>query len=143
MFEILKKRLIWEKEFTKTSYERFKKELVYTRNNVIDSDGNMSFTVDSLIEINNIIIDSNNITLKKVDVKPYEFDKIYMDKDLIENKLYQRLDQFHEMKITPVKFHSITLSKIHTIYDGNDRTCKPLFSNDDKVKSLLMRQKLK
>ena len=70
MFEILKERLIWEKKFTKSSYGRFKKELVYTRNNVIDSDGNMSFTVDSLIEINNIIIDSNNITLKKVDVKP-------------------------------------------------------------------------
>ena len=109
MFEILKERLIWEKKFTKSSYGRFKKELVYTRNNVIDSDGNMSFTVDYLIE----------------------------------NKLYQRLDQFHEMKITPVKFYSITLSKIHILYDGSGRTCKPLFSNDDKVKSLLMRQKLK
>ena len=40
----------------------------------------MCLTVDSLIEINNIITGSNNITLRKVNVKPYEFDKKYMDK---------------------------------------------------------------
>ena len=34
---------------------------------------------------------SNNITLKKVYVKPYGFDKTYMDKDLIEGKFYQAL----------------------------------------------------
>ena len=46
-------------------------------------------TVDTLIAINNKIKSSSNTTLKKVDVKPYEFDKMYMDKDLTENKLYQ------------------------------------------------------
>ena len=39
----------------------------------------MCLTVDSLIEINNIITDSDNITLRKV--KPYGFDKMYMDKE--------------------------------------------------------------
>ena len=43
----------------------------------------MYLTVDSLIEINKIITDSNNITLKKVNLKPYGFDKMYVDKELI------------------------------------------------------------
>ena len=37
----------------------------------------MYLTADSLIEINNIITVSNNITFRKVNVKPYGFDKIY------------------------------------------------------------------
>ena len=41
----------------------------------------MSLIVNSLIEINNIITGSNNITLRKVNVKPYGFDKMYMDKE--------------------------------------------------------------
>ena len=45
--------------------------------------------VDSLIDINNITIDSNNFTLGKVNVKPYGYDDIYIDKDLVEEKVYQ------------------------------------------------------
>ena len=41
----------------------------------------MYLTVYSLIEINNIIIGSNNITLRKVNVKSYGFDKMYTDKE--------------------------------------------------------------
>ena len=51
------------------------------KSNFIDSDNNMHMIVDSLIDINNIITGSNNITLRNV--KPYEYDKMYMDKDLI------------------------------------------------------------
>ena len=70
----------------------------------------MYFKVDSLIEINDMIISSNNVILKKVDVKSYRFDKV---------KLYQ------------TKFFSILLNKIHPSYDGNGRMCKMLFANDD------------
>ena len=73
----------------------------------------MYFKVDSLIEINDMIISSNNVILKKVDVKPYRFDKI---------KLYQ------------TKFFSILLNKIHWFYDGNGRTCKILFANDGIIR---------
>ena len=59
----------------------------------------MYLTVNSLIEINNIITASNNITLKKVNVKLYRFDKMYMDKELIEDKLYQIIDQFKKEKL--------------------------------------------
>ena len=38
-----------------------------------------------------MISGSNNITLKKVYLKPNGFDKTYMDKDLIEDNFYQAL----------------------------------------------------
>ena len=104
---------------------------------MIDSDGDMYLTVDSLIEVNNIITGSNNINLGKVNIKPYGFDKIYMGKELIEDVLYEIIDQFNERKITPTKFYSILLNKIHPFYDENGRTCKTLFANDD-----IMRQNI-
>ena len=57
-------------------------------------------TADSLIEINNILTGSNSITLRKVNVKPYGFGKMYIDKVMIEVNLYQIIDQFNTRKIT-------------------------------------------
>ena len=73
----------------------------------------MYLTVDSLIEINNIIAGLNNTTLRKVNLKPYGFDKMCMNKELIEDKLYQIIDQFNERKLTSTKFYSILSNKIH------------------------------
>ena len=61
---------------------------------------------------------------------------MYMDKDLIEGKFYQIIDQLNERKITSV----ILLNKIHKRYNGNGRTGKILFANDDKT-NFLMKQK--
>ena len=72
MFDVINEILISEKEFIET---RLQKASVYIENNLIDSDGGMYLTVDSLIEITS----SNNITLRKVNVKPYGFGKMYMD----------------------------------------------------------------
>ena len=47
--------------------------------------------------------------------------KIYTDKQLIEDKPSQTTDQFSEKEITPKKFNSILLNKIHPFYDKNDR----------------------
>ena len=107
--------------------------LVYIKNNLIDTDSGMYLTVNSLIETNNIITGSNNITLKKVNVKPYGYDKMYMDKELLEDKFYQIIDQFSERKITSTKFYSMLLNKIHPFYDGDGRTCEILRTNDDKI----------
>ena len=79
--------------------------MVYIKNNLIDSDGGIYSTVNSLIEINSIITGSNNITMGKINVKRYGFDKMHMDKELIEDKLYQIIDQFNERKITTTKFY--------------------------------------
>ena len=85
--------------------------LVYIKSNLIDTDGGMYLKVNSLIKVNNVIMGSNNITLRKVNIKPYGFDKMFMDKELIENKLYQIINQFNERKITSTKFYSILLNK--------------------------------
>ena len=108
--------------------------MVYIKNNLIDTNGGVYLTVDSLIEINKIITGSNNITFRKPNVKPYGFDKTYMDKELIGDKLYQIIDQFNERKIMSTKFYSILLNKIHPFYDGNGRMCKILFANDDVIR---------
>ena len=55
----------------------------------------MYLTIDSLIELNNIIIDSNNITLRKFNTKSYGFEKMYLDKELTEYKFYQTIDEFN------------------------------------------------
>ena len=56
-----------------------------------------------MIGINNIITGSNIISLRKVNAKPYGFDKMYMDEELIEDRLYQIIEQFNERKITSTK----------------------------------------
>ena len=43
---------------------------------IIDSDNRIYLTADSLIDINNIIVGSNNISLRIVNVKPYGYDKM-------------------------------------------------------------------
>ena len=86
----------------------------------------------TLIEINDIITGSNKITLRKVNVKSYGFDKMYMDKELIEDKLYQIIDQFNERKITSTKSYSILLNKMHFMMEMVERVI--LFANDDIIR---------
>ena len=52
----------------------------------------------------------------KVHVTYCGFDKIFMDKDLIEDKL-QMTDQFNERKSTPKIF--VQYNKKHLLHDGN------------------------
>ena len=105
MFDVMKEILISKKEFTETNYKILQKSLVYIKSNLVDSDGGMHLTFDSLIEVNNITIGSNHITWRKVNVKPYGFDKIYLNKKSIEDKLYQKIDRFNERKIATSKFY--------------------------------------
>ena len=58
------------------------------------------------------------------------FDEIYIDKHIIEDKLYRIIDQLNEKKTTPVNFYSIFLNEIR---DGNGRTLKILFANDNEI----------
>ena len=52
---------------------------------------------------------------------------MYMDKDLIEDKLYQLVDQFSEQKTNHRAFTSTLLNHIQPFYDGNGRTFKIWF----------------
>ena len=50
---------------------------------------------------------SNNISIRKVNIKQHGFNKMYMDRHLIKDILYQIIDQFSESKITPLKFYQL------------------------------------
>ena len=83
-------------------------------------------TVDSLIDMNNIITDLNNITLQKVSVKPYGYDDICADKNLTKDKQYQ-------LVIVSIK-RSIQWKKVNhkdfyfeLLGINYFRTCKTLF----------------
>ena len=89
--------MVSEKELSDIDFEGFKKALMHIKN-VNNSDNNVYLTVGSLIEINNIT-GSNNITPRKVNVKPYSSGKMYTDKDLIEYILYHFIDPVNKIKI--------------------------------------------
>ena len=61
------------------------------------------------------------------------FDEIYMDKHIIEDKLYRIIDQLNEKKTKPVHFYSIFLNEIRSVFDVNGRTLKILFANDNEI----------
>ena len=50
-----------------------------------------------------------------------------MDKDLIEDKLHQLVDQFNEKKINHRNFYSTSFNNIHPFYDENEKIYKILF----------------
>ena len=50
-----------------------------------------------------------------------------MDKDLIEDKLYELIDPLIERKINYRDFYFAILNNLHPCYDGNGRTDKALF----------------
>ena len=68
-----------------------------------------------------------NLFLRDVNVKPAGFDKLYLDKSLIEPAPYQLVDEFNEREVTHNQFSNIFLDLIHPFRDGNGRTCKILF----------------
>lgn len=60
--------LISRKELSNINFERCKKALIYIKNYLTDSDNNVYWILDLLININNVTTSSNLITLKKVNV---------------------------------------------------------------------------
>ena len=89
MMDKLQIILLEEGGFTDQNYELMESALEYWNTYLIDKNGKLFSTVDSLISLNNIITDSQNLFLRDVNVKPAGFDKMYLDKTLIESALYQ------------------------------------------------------
>ena len=117
---MLKIILVSEKELSDINFETLKQALVYINNNLIDSDSNIYLDFDLLADINNIVTGWNNITLRTVNVEPYGHEKIYTDKDLIEDRLSQLINHLLYRNIC-------ILDNIHSVYDENRKTCKILF----------------
>ena len=100
----------------------------YAHKELISTDGDLFFTVDSLITINNIITNSNNYHLRSVNVKPAGYNKRYMDFSQIESELYILIDQFNDRFISKKYFFDKFLDEIHPFLDGNGRLIKLCFS---------------
>ena len=121
-----------EKELNNINLIRMISARTFKNKELINADGNLFLTVDSLITINNYTTGSCNIQLRQVNVRPaFYFNKQYMDFTKIKPELYKLVDQFNDRKITPRTFCDIFLDKIHPFADGNSRTCKLLF--EDKI----------
>ena len=101
----------------------------YKNRELVNLDGDLFFTVDSLITLNNIILGSCNILLRCVNVKPAFHNKQYLDFSKIEFELYKLVDLFNDRYITNRDFCRTFLNEIHPFLDGNGRTCKILFEN--------------
>ena len=123
LFKILKE----ENELNNINFFRMINAREFINKELINKDGDLFLTVDSLIRINNYITGSRNIHLRQINVKPAFYNKQYMHFTRIESELYRLVDQFNERKITPRTFCDIFLE------DGNGRTCKILF--EDKIQN--------
>ena len=106
--------------------------LQFKNKELLNQDGDLFLTVDSLITLNNFVTGSCNIQLRQINVKPALYDKKYMDFTKIESELYLLVDKFNERQISTRTFCDVFLDKIHPFSDGNGRTCKILF--EDKYK---------
>ena len=62
---------------------------------------------------------------------------MHMDKELIEDKLDQIMDQFNEINITTTEFFKAPINNLHVFYEGNGRTCEIMFANDDIIRQNL------
>ena len=129
LFKILKE----ENELNNINFFRMINAREFINKELINKDGDLFLTVDSLIRINNYITGSRNIHLRQINVKPAFYNKQYMDFTRIESELYRLVNQFNQGKITPRTFCDIFLDKIHPFADGNGRTCKILF--EDKIQN--------
>ena len=134
-FEILIRILNEEGELTNKKLYQMMLALQFKNKELLNEDGDLFLTVDSLIRINNYITDSHNMQLRQINVKPAFHDKQYMDFIKIESELYTLVDKFNERQITPRIFCKIFLDKIHPFSDGNGRTCKILFEDKYKILS--------
>ena len=115
-----------EREESNLNAWRLKAAYNYKNQYLIDSKGSLFLTVDSLIQLNNIITGSN---LRIYHVRPAGYrSKKYMTTDKIEASLYGLIDDFNDRRILHRFFCQTFLDQIHSFADGNGRACKILFA---------------
>ena len=113
-----------EKEMNDVNFFRMVEAYKYIQQELLTTDGDLFFTVDSLITLNNIITGSSNILLRQTNVKPAGYNKQYMHPDKIESELYRLVDQFNDRFISKRYFIKKFLNEIHPFLDGNGRLVK-------------------
>ena len=104
-----------EREQSERNFHRMENALIYKRK-LETADGTLLLTVDSLITLNNTVLNKNNLGLRKHDVKPAGYNRKYMSFYNILPALTGLVDTFNKGKITPKTFVE-TFLKIHPFAD--------------------------
>ena len=91
----LKKILLEEGELNNMNYYFMKDALEYRNKYLMTEDNNMFLTVHSLIHLKNLILGSNNLELRKVNLRPAGYSRSYMDWHNVEPALYALVDYFN------------------------------------------------
>ena len=129
MNEAIVKILKEEKEYSDLNYFNMKTALDYKEKYLQNKEGDMFLRVNSLIEVNNLILRKNNTELRKINVKPAGYaTNPNCPWWCAESSLYILLDEFNE-RCTTTRGFCDRFMEIHPFLDGNGRTCKLLFVN--------------
>ena len=129
MNEAIVKILKEENEYSDLNYFNMKTALDYKEKYLQNKEGDMFLTVDSLIEVNNLILGKNNTELRKLNVKPAgSTTNPYFPWWCVESSLYKLLDEFNKRHITNRDFCN-RFMEIHPFSDEDGRTYKLLFIN--------------
>ena len=116
-----------EKEINEDNFLRMITAYKYVRSELLTTEGDLFLTIDSLVTLNNIITNSNNLFLRQTNVKPAGYNKQYMHFNYIESELYRLVDQFNDRYISKRYFIKKFLNEIHPFSDGNGRLVKLCF----------------
>ena len=91
-----------------------KDALEYRNKYLMNKDSDMFLTVDYLVQLNNLITRSNNLELRKVNVRPAGYyTEFYMDWHDIESALYALVDHFNDCLITKKDVCERFLNDVH------------------------------
>lgn len=123
--KLLTQILIEEGEFNELNLNRLRMAYIFKKKFLTNTENDLYLTLDSLIEINNIILNKHNQNLRQTQVKPLGYDFQYMHFSEIKTNLQYLIDKFNERKLSKIAFFRKFLH-IHPFLDGNGRTVKIL-----------------
>ena len=101
---VIRQILNEERENTDLNFLRLKSAYDFRTQYLIESNGDMFLTVDSLIRLNNIITGSKNTHLRTHNVRAALCSKYFIEHNKIEAALYTLVDDFNGRRITHKQF---------------------------------------
>ena len=114
-----------EKEYSKVNEKQLVKALIFNKKYLLTESNNLFLNFDSLIELNNIILEKNNSSLHLCQVKPAGFEFEYMHFSKISLKLQILINKFNDRRVSKRDFVTEFLN-IHPFLDRKGRTIKIL-----------------
>ena len=123
--KLLTEILIEEGECNEVNLNRLTSAYIFKKNFLTTSDNHLYLTLDSLIEINNLILNKHNQNLRQTEIKSLGYNFQYMHFSKINTNLQSLIDRFNDRQLPKTSFLKEFLN-IHPFLDGNGRTVKVL-----------------